>query len=114
MSPTYERTSAPALNGPAGGSLTSAFAGAADWWREGANGAKPSDYSTGYSSDELVLRAGVPPVVLRQLCDLDRTAGSAIDVVRLAVVSRLLRSGVPLARAAALVQAAEHWTHNRA
>jgi hypothetical protein len=103
----------PALNGSAGSPLTSAFAEADDWWREGANGAKPSDYSAGYSSDELVLRADVPLVVLRQLCDLDCAGGAAIDVVRLAVVSRLLRSGVPVARAAALVQAAEHWTHNR-
>ena len=31
----------------------------------------------------------------------------AIDVVRLAVIDRLVRSGVPVARAAALVQAAE-------
>jgi hypothetical protein len=32
---------------------------------------------------------------------------TAIDVVRLVVVDRLMRSGVPVARAAALVQAAE-------
>ena len=32
---------------------------------------------------------------------------AAIDVVRLAVVDRLVRSGVPVARAAALVRAAE-------
>lgn len=31
----------------------------------------------------------------------------AIDVVRLAVIDRLVRSGVPVARATALVQAAE-------
>jgi hypothetical protein len=35
------------------------------------------------------------------------TQYTAIDVVRLAVLDRLMRSGVPVARAAALVQAAE-------
>ena len=67
----------------------------------------------GYTSAELALRTGVPQTGLR-----DRMRGplapaggrehyAAIDVVRLAVVDRLVRSGVPVARAAALVRAAE-------
>ncbi len=64
-----------------------------------------------YTHDELSLRTGVPCAALRDLpgplprgqCE----QYAAIDVVRLAVVDRLMRSGVPVARAAALVRAAE-------
>ncbi len=64
-----------------------------------------------YTRDELSLRTGVPHAAL---CDLPgplprgpHEQYAAIDVVRLAVVDRLMRSGVPVARAAALVRAAE-------
>jgi hypothetical protein len=87
---TYERPSEPALNGRSTRVPTS-----------------------GYTGAELALRTGIPYAALR-----DRVAGplapgggrehyAAIDVVRLAVVDRLVRSGVPVARAAALVRAAE-------
>ena len=94
MSLTYERPSAPTLNGRS-----------------------PVTPVSFYSSAEIVTRTGIPLAVLamctgaEQYALVDRcTAGdqyTAIDVVRLAVVDRLMRSGVPVARAAALVRAAE-------
>jgi hypothetical protein len=66
-----------------------------------------------YTGDEVALRTGISPAAL-----LDPELGlpapgggreqyAAIDVVRLAVVDRLVRSGVPVAHAAALLRAAE-------
>ena len=96
MSLTYERPSAECLNGR--------------WNALSAGGTAPA--KTGrYTRDELSLRTGVPRAALRDLPgplprgQYDQYA--AIDVVRLAVVDRLVRSGVPVARAAALVRAAE-------
>jgi len=87
---TYERPSAAALNGRSG-----------------------NVHGGGYTGAELALRTGIPHTTRR-----DRVRGplapgdgrehyAAIDVVRLAVVDRLVRSGVPVARAIALVRAAE-------
>jgi hypothetical protein len=87
---TYERPSAAALNGRS------------DTVPDG-----------GYTAAELALRTGVPhPAGCdRMRAPLPPGDGrehyAAIDVVRLAVVDRLVRSGVPVARAIALVRAAE-------
>lgn len=69
------------------------------------NGRSPAVPVNCYSSVELVTRTGVPLAVLDLCADNERC--TAIDVVRLAVLDRLMRSGVPVARAAALVRAAE-------
>ena len=90
MSLTYERPSVPALNGRSATTVTS-----------------------DYTDAELALRTGVPHVTLRDRVHGPLAPGggrehyAAMDVVRLAVVDRLVRSGVPVARAAALVMAAE-------
>ena len=69
------------------------------------NGRSPAAPAASYSSDEIVARTGVSLAVLA-ICTGDEQY-AAIDVVRLAVLDRLVRSGVPVARAAALVQEAE-------
>jgi len=69
--------------------------------------------ASAYTGDELALRTGIPRAALHDPeCGLLASGGgreqyAAIDVVRLAVVDRLVRSGVPVAHAAALVRAAE-------
>lgn len=109
MFSTYERPSAEPLNGRCPDAPTCDFDGITRLWREGANGLNAGSRHTGrYTREELVLRTGVPHAALG---DLNGAAPhrpyAAIDVVRLAVVDRLVRSGVPVARAAALVRAAE-------
>jgi hypothetical protein len=114
---TYERPSAEPLNGRCPDTLTCDFDEITRLWREGAKGvnAAPSaprntlpagpDH---YTHEELVLRTGVPPAALNDLRgSVPPRPYAAIDVVRLAVIDRLMRSGVPVARAAALVKAAE-------
>jgi hypothetical protein len=87
---TYERPSTSALNGRSTATPTS-----------------------GYTDAELTLRTGIPHSTLPGRIPGPLAPGggrahyTAIDVVRLAVVDRLVRSGVPVARAAALVRAAE-------
>jgi len=114
---TYERPSAEPLNGRCPAAPTCDFDGITPLWREGAKGLNTGSRRTGrYTREELVLRTGVPHAALRDLngdSDSDQNGVeqhrpyAAIDVVRLAVVDRLVRSGVPVARAAALVRAAE-------
>ncbi|MGH3415578.1 MAG: hypothetical protein ACRDVE_06580 [Actinocrinis sp.] len=79
---TYERTSANSPNGLHATLLTSGDAN--------------------YSEEEICLRTGVSHELVAK-----STNYAAIDVVRFAVVDRLVRCGVPMARAAALVRAAE-------
>ena len=98
MSLTYERPSTRTLNGRSPVTPTSGFS------------APDGPVSTigpvgSYTTAELAARTGVPPAALAMCTGIDQYA--AIDVVRLAVLDRLVRSGVPVARAAALVQAAE-------
>ncbi|MBS2963911.1 hypothetical protein KGA66_12710 [Actinocrinis puniceicyclus] len=107
MSATYERTSVASLNGASPDGLNSENTAPDGQWREDANGVEAA---ARYTPEELALRTGVPRAVLCDLRDLHPLPGAAIDVVRLAVVGRLLRSGVPVARAAALVRAAESRT----
>lgn len=82
MSLTCERTSTNSLNGLHAPALTC--------------------HDAHYSEEEIRLRTGVSHALLAK-----STNCAAIDVVRLAVVDRLVRSGVPVARAVALVRAAE-------
>jgi len=98
VSLTYERPSPTAPNSPHIPAPTGAF----------------TVHRTGeYTGEELALRTGVPRCALgEEAPDALRPGGgreryAAADVVRLAVVGRLVRSGVPVARAAALVRAAE-------
>ena len=94
---TYERPSAPSLNGRCAIGTTAAF----------------TSEDTGYTGDEIALRTGIARATLRDGAHGPLAPGdgrehyAAIDIVRLAVVDRLVRSGVPVARAAALVRAAE-------
>jgi hypothetical protein len=97
VSLTYERPSTRALNGPFPTPATSEFSAPFG----------PATPAVGYTGAELAARTGVPPAALAALPQ-PRELYAAIDVVRLAVVDRLVRSGVPVARAAALVQAAEN------
>lgn len=69
------------------------------------NGRSSSAAAARYSSVEIVARTGVPLAALAICAGGEQYA--AIDVVRLAVLDRLMRSGVPVAHAAALVQQAE-------
>ena len=92
MSLTYERPSTRTLNGRSPVTPTSGFSA-------------PVGPVGSYTVAELATRTGVPPAVLAMCTGIEQYA--AIDVVRLAVLDRLMRSGVPVARAAALVQAAE-------
>lgn len=109
MFSTYERPSAEPLNGPGPDTLTCDFDEITREWREGAKGVNtPQTDATRYTRDEVVLRTGVPHTALADLHGAtQRRDYAAIDVVRLAVIDRLMRSGVPVARAAALVKAAE-------
>jgi hypothetical protein len=85
---TYERPSTPSPNGRPANAPTCGFA--------------PQAESRGsYSGTEIAERTGVPYGLVGD------AAYAAIDVVRFAVVARLMRSGVPVARATALVRAAE-------
>ena len=109
MFSTYERPSAEPLNGRCPDAPTCDFDAITQLWREDAKGLNTGPRRVGrYTHEELVLRTGVSHTALR---DPDGAAQhrpyAAIDVVRLAVVDRLVRSGVPVARAAALVRAAE-------
>lgn len=99
VSLTYERPSAPALNGRSTTAPTSEFT------------TQPIRRGT-YTAEEISVRTGVPRAVLVVLSASgaapdERDGYAAVDVVRLAVLDHLMRSGVPVARAAALVQAAE-------
>lgn len=128
MFSTYERPSAEPLNGRCPDAPTCEIDPITRSWREGAKGlntwpqhanAEPRQTAvapppTGrYTHEELELRTGIPHDALRDPDGGDSNHGqqrphyAAIDVVRLAVVDRLVRSGVPVARAAALVRAAE-------
>ena len=113
MFSTYERPSAEPLNGRCPAAPTCDFDGITPLWREGAKGLNAGSRHIGrYTREELVLRTGVPHAALRDLNGDPNGVGqhrpyAAIDVVRLAVVDRLVRSGVPVACAAALVRAAE-------
>lgn len=101
MSLTYERPSTRTLNGRSPVTPTSGFGAPVG----PASTAGPIDPAGSYTAAELATRTGVPPAVLAMCTGIEQYA--AIDVVRLAVLDRLMRSGVPVARAAALVQAAE-------
>ncbi|HEU5356154.1 MAG TPA: hypothetical protein VFU65_16900 [Actinocrinis sp.] len=128
MFSTYERPSAEPLNGRCPDAPTCELDAITRSWREDAKGlntepkrsddethadAQPhADYEPPrpghYTREELALRTGVPHDALRDPKDAERSRHyAAIDVVRLAVVDRLARSGVPVAHAAALVRAAE-------
>lgn len=128
MFSTYERPSAEPLNGRCPDAPTCEIDPITHSWREGANGlntwpqhanaeprqtAAPTQPTGRYTPEELELRTGIPHYTLRDPGDGDpnntqqRPPYAAIDVVRLAVVDRLVRSGVPVARAAALVRAAQ-------
>jgi hypothetical protein len=100
VSLTYERPIAATLNGRNPGAPSSENTGC-----------------SGYTGDELALRTGIPRAALHDGASGPFAPGggrehyAAIDVVRLAVVDRLVRSGVPVARATALVRAAESHGH---
>ena len=104
MSLTYERPIAATLNGRNPGVPSSENTGC-------------SGYTGDYTGDELALRTGIPRAALHDggsgpfAPGAGREHYAAIDVVRLAVVDRLVRSGVPVARATALVRAAESRGH---
>jgi hypothetical protein len=102
VSLTYERLSATALNGRSPSAPASGISGPAG--SHGGSSGGSNGRGAGYSVEEVAARTGVPRAVLAVLA---REQYTAIDVVRLAVMDRLMRSGVPVARAAALVQAAE-------
>jgi len=125
---TYERPSAEPLNGRCPDAPTCELDTITRSWREDANGLNVAPRHTcteelayalpcandvpertaHYTLDELALRTGVAHDALRDPKDTGQPGHyAAIDVVRLAVVDRLVRSGVPVARAAALVRAAE-------
>lgn len=106
MSSTYERPSAASPNGRHPAALTCEFTALVRPWRENAKGVK--GHVGDYTRDELALRTGVPRAALGALPAQRRGEQyAAIDVVRLAVVDHLVRGGVPVACAAALVRAAE-------
>lgn len=108
MSSTYERPSAESLNGRPLPTLTCEFTGLIRPWRDDAKGVNTRDGDGDYTGDELALRTGVPRSALGALPAQRRGEQyAAIDVVRLAVVDHLVRCGVPVACAAALVRAAE-------
>lgn len=134
MFSTYERPSAEPLNGRCPDAPTCELDPITHLWREGAKGlntwpqlasaaprqavdtdeAEPHrnidepQRTSRYTREELALRTGVPHTALFDSDDVERRQTyAAIDVVRLAVVDRLVRSGVPVAHAAALVRAAE-------
>ena len=69
------------------------------------NGRSSTPAARCYTSLEIVTRTGVPLAALAICAGAEQYA--AIDVVRFAVLDRLMRSGVPVARAAALVLQAE-------
>lgn len=85
---TYERPSAASLNGLPVNPPTCGIA-------------TRSEFRGSYSGAEIAERTGVPHDLVGD------AAYTAMDVVRFAVVARLMRSGVPVARATALVRAAE-------
>ncbi len=128
MFSTYERPSAEPLNGRCPDAPTCEIDPITRSWREGAKGlntwpqhanaearqtAALPQLTSHYTHEELELRTGIPLCALRDPDDggsdntQQRPPYAAIDVVRLAVVDRLVRSGVPVARAAALVRAAQ-------